>query len=343
MLADNECDWTWQGLIARSSEVLVRLMEAHRLLRVDHEVTRVNVVAFHDHFKDFGLVNGSLFHEVDDLILHSDRMVDIVVKLHLDLILQLSVFLEEVLLVDRVGKVLIILRQQVNLTIVRPAVEAVAHWVLRPNSHVLAAAQEQEPVDFLVEALPVEDVGHPGERVGQVEERQCDLPRPEEGVHEEDVPAEGHEAVVHDVGILEVHRRMLDVVARVEKQLTFTVEFNGLAWLVDAIGALEVFVGTLRELGLRRVNDLVQVVDLAEVARLEGAHHGTLTGGEEEGLGHQGLLCLSCLEGLGSPHCKFIQHIFYYYNTLIVNTININNFYSYQFNSNYRQENTYQY
>ena len=269
---------TW-GSIDQSSEVLVWLIEAQRLLRVDHEVTRVNVVAFHDHFEYFGLVYSSLFHEIDDLILHSDRMVDIIVKLHLHLILQLAVFLEEVLIVHRIGKVLIVLRQQVNLAIVRPAVEAVAHRVLRPNAHVLAAAQEQEPVDFLVEALPVEDVGHPGERVGQVEEWQRDLPRPEEGVHEEDVPAEGHEAVVHDVGVLEIDGRMLDVVARVEKQLTLTVEFNGLAGLVDAIGALEVLVGTLGELGLGRVNDLVQVVDLAEVARLVGSHHGTLTGG----------------------------------------------------------------
>ena len=58
--------------IDRSSEVLVWLVEAHRLLRVDHEVTRVNVVAFHDHFEDFRLVYGSFLHEVDNLILDHD-------------------------------------------------------------------------------------------------------------------------------------------------------------------------------------------------------------------------------------------------------------------------------
>ena len=60
-------------------------------------------------------------------------------------------------------------------------------------------------MDFLVEALPVEYVGHPGERVSHVEEGQRHLPSPEEWVDEEDVPGEGHQAVVHDVGVLQVH------------------------------------------------------------------------------------------------------------------------------------------
>ena len=47
-------------------------------------------------------------------------------------------------------------------------------------------------MDFLVEALPVEYVGHPGERVSHVEEGQRHLPSPEEWVDEEDVPGEGH-------------------------------------------------------------------------------------------------------------------------------------------------------
>ena len=260
-------------LVTAASEVLVWLLEAHRLLRIDHEVARVDVVAFHDHFEDFGLMDGALFHEVDDLILHSDRMVNIIVKLHLHLVLQLSVFLEEVLIINRVRKVLIILRQQVDLAVVRPAVEAIAHRVLCPNAHVLAASQEQEPVDFLVKALPVEHVGHPGERICHVEEGQSDLPGPEERIDEEDVPGEGHQAVIHDVWVLKIDCRMLDIVARVEEKFTLTVKLNSLAGFVDAISSLQVFLGTLGQLSLICVDDLVQIVNLTEVTRLVGSHH----------------------------------------------------------------------
>ena len=60
-------------------------------------------------------------------------------------------------------------------------------------------------MDLLVQALPVEDVRHPGQGVRSVEERKGDLPRPEERVDEEDVPGEGHEAIVEAVGVLEVN------------------------------------------------------------------------------------------------------------------------------------------
>ena len=65
---------------------------------------------------------------------------------------------------------------------------------------------------------------------------------------------------------------MLDVVARVEQQLTLSVEFNCLRWLVDTIGALKVFLGTLGQLSLRRVHNLVQIVNLTELALGVGTH-----------------------------------------------------------------------
>ena len=59
-------------------------------------------------------------------------------------------------------------------------------------------------MDFLVKALPVHDMRHPGHRVGEVEEAESDLPRPVEWVDEEQVPTEGHSAIVQAVGIFEV-------------------------------------------------------------------------------------------------------------------------------------------
>ena len=107
---------------------------------------------------------------------------------------------------------------------------------------------------------------------------------------------------------------MLDVIARVKKKLTLAIEFNGLARLVDTIGALEVLLSTLGELSLISVNNLVQVVDLTELASRVGTHDGTLARGEKEWFGHK--RCLSSLEYLIGSHGKFVEHFFNYNNSI---------------------------
>lgn len=72
-------------------------------------------------------------------------------------------------------------------------------------------------MDLLLEVLPVEDVGHPGERIGSVEDNGGELPRPGEGIDEEDVEGKGDGAVVHAVGVFQINSAVFDVVAGVEK------------------------------------------------------------------------------------------------------------------------------
>ena len=127
----------------------------------------------------------------------------------------MTVLLEEVSLIDGVLKIVTIFGDQVELTVVGPGVESVTHGVLRPNSHVLATSEKQKSVDLLVETLPVHDVRHPGEAGSTIEEWQGDLPGPEEGVDEEDVPREGHEAIIKAVGVFEVDSGVLNIVTRV--------------------------------------------------------------------------------------------------------------------------------
>ena len=105
----------WAGSI-----VFVWFVETHGLGSVDDEVRCVNVVTLHDHLENLGLVHCTLFHEVNDLILYCDCVINIVVQLDLQLILQLSILLQEVLIINGISKVLIILRQQVHLAIVGP-------------------------------------------------------------------------------------------------------------------------------------------------------------------------------------------------------------------------------
>jgi len=155
-------------------------------------------------FKDFRLVDSALLHEVDNLVLDSDGVIDVVLELDLHFVLELARLLEELLVLNGISEVLVVLSEQVHFAVVCPGVELVAEGVLRPNTDVFASLQEQETVKFLVQVFPVEHVGHPGETVGSVEDSQRELPRHVEGVHEEQVPREGNGSVVHAVRVLEV-------------------------------------------------------------------------------------------------------------------------------------------
>ena len=258
------------------SIIVVGFCKANIMGRVNGEVLRVNIVALHDHVKYFGLMHGALLHEVNDLILHIDRLIDVVVQLHLQLVLQLSILLQKDFVIDRVREILVIFSQEMEFAVVGPGVPLVPHGVLRPNAHIFAPSEQKKLVDLLVEVFPVEDVGEPGEAVRAVEEGKSDVPVPHEGVHKEDVPTEGHEAVVHAVGVLEVDRRVLDVVARVEKQLTLAVELNRLRWLVHLVCALKILVRSLSQLSVGCVNYFVQVVDLSEAASGRHSKHAQL-------------------------------------------------------------------
>ncbi len=73
---------------------------------------------------------------------------------------------------------------------------------------------------------------------------------------------------------------MLNIVATVQEKLTLSVEFNRLRWLVDTISSFEVLFGTLRKFSLSSVDNLVQVVNLAELTLGVGAHNRSLAGSE---------------------------------------------------------------
>ncbi len=75
------------------SHVVVWLVEAQGLSSVHNEVRCVNVITLHHHLENFRLMNRAFFHELDALVLHSDRVVHIVVKLNFELVFELAVFL----------------------------------------------------------------------------------------------------------------------------------------------------------------------------------------------------------------------------------------------------------
>ena len=208
----------------RSSVIVIGLVESDIVLSVDNEVGGVNVEALHDHLEDLGLMHSTFLHKVDNLVLHHYCVIHVVIELNLHLVLELSLFVQELFVLDWLREVFVVLCEQVELADVCPRVESITHGVLSPYPHVLATSEQVQLVDLLLEVLPVEHVGHPGEAAREVEEDLGELPGPAEGIDEEDVECEGDEGVVHNVGVLEVNSAVLDVVAGVKEELTITVE-----------------------------------------------------------------------------------------------------------------------
>lgn len=264
--------------IALVSVVVSGLVESDRVIRVNSEVRRVDVVALEDHLHDLRLMNGALLHEADDLVLMSDSVVNVVIELHLHLILELTGLVHELLVFGHGSEILTVLSEKTELRDMSPRVVSIAHGVHGPNAHVLATSEQVHLVDLAIEVLPVRGERNPREAIDGVEDGQGDLPLEEERVDEEEVPTERDRHHLRAVGVLEVDLTVLNVIARPEKHLTLTVEFERLRRLVDFIGALKILDGTGVLLLLSSIHDLVQVVHLSEVSHLGGTEHhrGTL-------------------------------------------------------------------
>lgn len=107
-------------VIVAGSVIISWLVETDRVVGVDREITRVNVVAFEHHFKNFWLVHSTLLHETYHFVLLRDGLFYIVFELNLDFVLNLTGLGEEILVLGWVREVLAILRQQMELADVRP-------------------------------------------------------------------------------------------------------------------------------------------------------------------------------------------------------------------------------
>jgi len=129
---------------------------------VDFEVTCVDIVALHHHLEHFRLMHCALLHKVDYLVLHCDRMVHVVVQLHLKLVFQLPVLLQKLLFLYGISEIFIVFSEQTGFAYVGPVVELVTHRVLGPDAQVLATPEQKELMDLLIEMFPVKHVGDPG-------------------------------------------------------------------------------------------------------------------------------------------------------------------------------------
>lgn len=133
------------------------------MLRVDHEVGGVDIVAFDDPLEELGLVHDSFLHEVNDLVLHRDEVLHPVVQLHLQLVFELAFLAQEVGVLRWLFELLVVGREHVKLINVRPGVEAVAQRVLSADSHVFTPAEQVNLPDLALQSFPVQRMRHPRE------------------------------------------------------------------------------------------------------------------------------------------------------------------------------------
>lgn len=102
------------------SVIVVGLVESDVVLGVDDEIRGVNVVALDDHVENFGLMHSTLLHKVNDLILNHNSVVNVVIQLNLDLILQLTSLVEELLILNWLGEIFVIFSEEVEFADVCP-------------------------------------------------------------------------------------------------------------------------------------------------------------------------------------------------------------------------------
>ena len=92
-------------------------------------------------------------------------------------------------------------------------------------------------MNFLIKGFPIHAHWNPSEGVDGVENCKSSLPVHHEWVDEKEVPGERHESHLCAIWVFQVDSTVLDVIAAPQKHLTFTVEFEGLRWLIHFISS----------------------------------------------------------------------------------------------------------
>ena len=102
------------------SVIVVRLVESNTVVCINDEIAGVDVVSLHDHFEDLRLVHSTLLHEIYDLILYHNSVINVVVKLNLQFILKLTCLVQEFLIFNGFCEILVVLSEEVEFANVCP-------------------------------------------------------------------------------------------------------------------------------------------------------------------------------------------------------------------------------
>lgn len=104
----------------QASSIVVRFVKPDVVCCVYHIVCCINVVTLQHLLEKFRLMNLAFLHEVNDLILVGQGLVNIVVKLDLYLILELTFFAKEIFLIRVLSEIFAILSKKIKLIGIGP-------------------------------------------------------------------------------------------------------------------------------------------------------------------------------------------------------------------------------
>ena len=96
------------------SIIICWFVRSHCVIGVDNEVGGIDIVSLKDHVEYFWLMYNSFFHEVDDLVLLGNGMINVVVKLYLDFVFKLTGLIQKVFFFWN-GKIFIVFCNQIEV------------------------------------------------------------------------------------------------------------------------------------------------------------------------------------------------------------------------------------
>jgi len=76
--------------------------------------------------------------------------------------------------------------------------------------------------------LPIENMRHPSNTISEIEQAESHMPCPREWIDKENVVSKRNHSIIHYIRIFQVDSAILDVIARVDKELSISVKFKSL-------------------------------------------------------------------------------------------------------------------
>ena len=136
------------------SIIVISFSDSEIMSSVDGVIRSIDVVSFHDGFKELRMVDSTFFHEIDDDVLGDGTHFLQIVALHTELIFQLAFFSEEFGVVSAI-EVLLISSEGVELVGFDPRSEFITTQRLCLNLGYFTTSEKIEFADFILQRSPV--------------------------------------------------------------------------------------------------------------------------------------------------------------------------------------------
>jgi hypothetical protein len=120
-------------------------------------------------------------------------------------------------------------------------------------------------MDFSIQVLPIQNMRQPSQTVSSIKERKSEVPWHSERIYEKDVPRKRDKSIIHNVRVFQIDLRVLNIVTRVQKHFSLSVELTSLRWLIHFVSSFQILISTLGHFNIVSVCYFVEIVNLTEI------------------------------------------------------------------------------